>query len=441
MSSVRKSPSKEALIRDIKKLHKSTKEISRNFYRANGKYTEAQWQAHFSKFSDFLTAAGITPEPSNTSPVGKADETDETIGDTRTISLPQTRIHTLDELLDHSKVDLSIWEVKHFVVNKWEMGYVNKNSGKASEHPLFQIKATLSRRPDVIAAKREIDNLKDEAKKAARVPKPIIRSSVSTGNMLEISLSDAHFGKLAWSRETGGPDYDTRIAQREFLTSIEHLLDRAKSYKFDQVLFVVGNDLIHSDDIQGRTTKGTSVDCDTRYYKTFEIVRETITICIEKLRKIAPVVVKMVQGNHDTLSVWHLGDSLSAIFSQYDDVVIDNEPTYRKYHQWGQCGLLLTHGDKGKRADFPLLFATERPDIFGTTKYREVHTGHLHQTRTEEFHGVRVRIIPSLSAADSWHSANGFVGQQRVAEAYVFNQDEGLIAQFFHNADVPAKAA
>jgi hypothetical protein len=30
----------------------------------------------------------------------------------------------------------------------------------------------------------------------------------------------------------------------------------------------------------------------------------------------------------------------------------------------------------------------------------------------------------------------GFIGQQRVAEAYVFNKEQGLIAQFYHNADM-----
>lgn len=415
--------------------------LSRNFYRAHGKYSENAWQKHFSRFSDFLAAAGLSPKPTTSSPVvktaPKADETNEVVGDQWTITMPKTRISSLEQLLVHAKVDLSVWEVERFIINKWEVGIaVGEGSKKYVEtEPLYQVKATLRKRTEMVAIQKEIALLKDEAKKSARVPKPIARSNKRSGNMLEISLSDAHFGKLAWSRETGGPDYDTRIAQKEFLVALEHLIDRSSGYTFDSVLFVVGNDLIHSDDLQGRTTKGTVVDCDTRYYKTFEIVRETVTIAVERLRRLAPVIVKMVPGNHDSLSVWHLGDSLSAIFAKYEDVVIDNEPTYRKYHQWGKCGLLLTHGDKGKRADFPLLFATERPDIFGSTQFREVHTGHWHQTRTEEFHGVRVRIIPSLSAADAWHSENGFIGQQRVAEAYVFNSDEGLIAQFYHNAD------
>lgn len=377
----------------------------------------------------------------NEKPVQKVDdqpatltETSEVKGDTWELTIPKTAIHTVEQLLEHAQVDQTIWQVDRFLLNKYEQA-AKDNDGNLKVQPLFQVKAFLKRRKNMVDAKAEIEALKKAALDCARLPTPVVRSSKKGGNMLEISLNDAHFGKLAWPPETGGPAYDTRIAQKTFLEAVEHLLDRSAGFTFDSILFVVGNDLIHSDDVQGRTTKGTYVDCDTRYYKTFEIVRETITDCIERFRQIAPVTVKMVQGNHDSHSVWHLGDSLSSVFRLYDDVIVDNAPIYRKYHQWGKCGLLMTHGDKGKRADFPLLFATERPDIFGTTKYREVHTGHLHSTKTEEFHGVRVRIIPSLSPADSWHSENGYTGQQRVAEAYVFNKEEGLIAQFYHNAD------
>jgi hypothetical protein len=88
---------------------------------------------------------------------------------------------------------------------------------------------------------------------------------------------------------------------------------------------------------------------------------------------------------------------------------------------------MFTHGDKGKRNDYPLLMATEQPEMFGQTKYREAHTGHTHQTKLDEQHGVRVRVLPALCEADDWHAENAFVGNLRSAEAYVWNKDEGLI--------------
>ncbi len=91
--------------------------------------------------------------------------------------------------------------------------------------------------------------------------------------------------------------------------------------------------------------------------------------------------------------------------------------------------LMFTHGDKGKQENYPLLMATEMPEMFGATVHREVHVGHLHQLRVRELMGVRVRVIPSLSAADSWHSDMQFVGNKRAAEAFVWCPKEGLVAQ------------
>lgn len=359
----------------------------------------------------------------------------EISGDNWSIVLPRTRIQTLDELIAHCKVDLSVWEVERFIVNKWEVGS-NVNESLVVE-PLFQVKAFLKKKKAVVSAKAEIEELKDLAKKNAKPFEPIIRKVVSkTGHrMLEINIPDVHFGKLAWAIETGGENYDVKITSKTFMAAVTALVFRVSHYTFDEILFVVGNDLLNSDDIEGRTTKGTNVSNDGRYHKTFATVRNLIIMCIEWLRNLAPVKVVMVAGNHDSLSVWHLGDSLECYFHKYEDVTIDNTPRYRKYHRFGNVMLMFTHGDKGKRNDYPLLMATEQPEMFGATKFREAHTGHTHQTKVEEHHGVRVRVLPALCAPDDWHSENGYVGNLRNAEAYVWDATEGLIGMAIYNAD------
>ena len=68
----------------------------------------------------------------------------EYAGNTWSISLDKTRIHTLDQLIEFFKVDLSAWEVERFICNSWEMG-AKDNSGNLQTHPLYQVKATLRR--------------------------------------------------------------------------------------------------------------------------------------------------------------------------------------------------------------------------------------------------------------------------------------------------------
>lgn len=385
----------------------------------------------------FAGRADATPKP----------EVSEVVGNKWTITLPKTPIHTLEQLIEHCKVDLEVWEVERFVCNKWEVGmrpaaiteYATNRRGKKYPAwtrevgdpmviPLFQVKAFLKKRTNIVDAKAEIEALKKLAAVNPTPPAVNRKLRKPTGNMLEINIPDHHFGKLAWGTETGGPHYDVKISKALFHKALDNLLVRVDSFEFDEVIFVVGNDLLNSDDLESKTTKGTIVSTDGRYQKTFTIVRDVMIESIEKLRQLAPKVkVIMVSGNHDQLSVWHLGDSLECWFRNYEDVQIDNSPKYRKYHQFGKVMLLLTHGDKGSRADFPLLMATEQPKMFGATLFREAHTGHRHMTKVDEKHGVRVRILPALSPPDDWMAENAFVRQQRSSEAYVWNADEGLI--------------
>jgi len=414
------------LIADLKSVaHKYKGVITRNYYRASGKHPEAAWQAHFATFREFATAAGIKLEPIKPA---APDLTSEVSGNTWNLHMPKTRIHTLDELLEYCKVDLSIWEVTNFKVNKWEMGYVDRSNNKAAEHALYQVTATLKKRVEMVAVLKEIERLKAEAKALARVPKAIARKSNNSGNMLEINIPDIHFGKLAWGTETMYENYDSTIAEQMYMRALATLLERVKGYSFDKIIFVVGNDLFNSDNIENQTTKGTIVTTDGRYHKTFWKVRRTITRCIEMLREIAPVEVLLVPGNHDNLSVWHLGDSLECFFANYEDVEIENLPTPRKYVEFGNVMLMFTHGDKGKRQEYPQLMASERSEMWGRTRYRECHTGHTHMTKVDEKYGCRVRVLPALCPPDDWHSEQGLVGNLRNAEAYVWNAEEGLIA-------------
>jgi hypothetical protein len=434
--------SRQDLINDAHNLIQIHGKLTRDLYRKKGQYKESLVYKFFPSFSDFIAALGANSES-----VEKNTFTD----DTWTIDLKKTRIHTIDQLLEAYQVDLSVWDVTKCEINKWEVGRKDRqvdwsvsdgiangtihDSGKIFVEPLYQVKATLVKRKAVVDARLEIEKLKADLKAETPFKKTKFSKKEQCGNMLEITVPDAHFGKMAWSKETGYQSYDTPIAAAMFLRALDTLIESAKAKDYDKILFVVGNDLLNSDNEQGTTTKGTAVSTDGRYQKTFITVRRTITEAIKRLKEIAPVHVVMISGNHDDLGVWHLGDSLECAFANDEDVEIDNEPKYRKYVRYGKVLLMFTHGDKGKREDYPLLMATEKSKDFGETKYREVHTGHIHQTKLQEWHGVRVRILPSLSPPDAWHSENGFTGQQRNAEAYVWNYERGLTDMHFYNDD------
>jgi len=281
----------------------------------------------------------------------------------------------------------------------------------------------------------ELEALKGLAKQEiGRVPKAV-STPKDTGILLEIATPDLHVGKLAHSIETGGRPYDVKIAIATFERALDALVARTAMYNVEEVLLVAGNDLFNSDSPENETTAGTAVSCDGRFHKTFHHVRNMMVKAVERLRQIAKVHVMIVPGNHDRMTAYHLGDSLECYFHADPQVRVTNTPAVRKYVEWGKCLIGFCHGDEGRRTEYAQLMAAENPQAWGRTQFREVHTGHYHKQQLEEFHGVRVRILSALCPPDDWHSANGYVGAIRQAEAFVWSKAEGLLAEVFYNDD------
>jgi len=337
-------------------------------------------------------------------------------------------IKTLADLIRVCQIDTNEWEIISWKANKWDSSAKDETTQKLVTRPLFQVTAHMRRKVAVIAARREIDAMIAEAKKSIG-PRPAPKRIAPAGDhLLEISIPDLHIGKLAWHQETMGSDYDHKIAISLYRDALETLIARTAAFRFARIVLPVGNDFFHSDTKAGTTTGGTPLDTDSRFQKTYVAGRKLMVDAIERLRQIAPVTVVMVPGNHDALTTFTLGDSLECWYHATSDVEILNQPTPRKYLQHGKVMILWTHGDKGKKDNYPLLMATERPEMFGATKYRETHTGHMHQLQVKEMMGVRVRISPALCSSDAWHSENHFVGNQRAAEAFVWCPVEGLVS-------------
>ena len=350
------------------------------------------------------------------------------------ISLPKTRIHTLEQLVEFFEIDLSIWEVERFVANKWDMGYKDETTGKAAVKELYQVKAFLKRKQHVIDAKTEIAEIIAATKKDIPSIPVTKQKKPKTGGMLEINLIDHHFGKLAWQVETGFASYDVKIAADVFKRALTDILRQAPFEYFEEIWFTVGNDLFHVDNTAGKTTAGTQVEADVRSRKTYHKVSIIIREAIQTLRERADKVkVIVVPGNHDNNSAWHLGHELETVFANCDDVEVDNSPSVRKYHVYGNTLIGFAHGDKGKLKDLPNLMTAEAREMFGRTLFHEIHTGHLHTTRTVEIHGIRVRILSALCPPDKWHSEMGFVGNLRSTEAFYYDKKLGLRQILLYN--------
>lgn len=336
---------------------------------------------------------------------------------------------SLEALIAHFKIDMTKWKVRRFVANKWDAA-AKGNDGVLRSKPLYQIKAWFELNEDAIALDAALQGLIETAKKKIAPRLPAIRTKpTQSGNCVEVSIADIHMGKLAWGVETGGADYDIKIARGLYREAVEHLLVDTRHRDPELILMPVGNDLMHADSPTNTTFRGTPLDVDSRQPKVFLETQAAVIDAINMARTIAPVKVVMVRGNHDWQSVWYLGNSLELYYRGDSRVEIDNSLPTRKYFEWGIVGLMFTHGDKGRRKNYPLISAVEAREIFGRTTWNEVHLGHLHDRNLwiEENTGIAVRRLPSLCPPDAWHAESAFIGNIRAAEALVWNRERGLI--------------
>lgn len=347
---------------------------------------------------------------------------------------------SLEELLRAAKVDQTVWEVERHVVNHWEVGAkidTRDANGRVIEtkivkEPLWQVKAWLRRRVEVIDLLKLRDEILDSVRALARAPRVVPKATQHHAQqyMLEISIPDLQAGRLVWGKQTEGDNYDVDRACRLYLYAVQEILERTRSYPVNLILHVVGNDLLNADNAKLTTTAGTPQSEDSRRYRTKKLVFEMLCRALEMMSERAPVRTIMVPGNHDQESIFDLGMVLEAYFSRNSYVTVDNSPPLRKYFRYGVNLIGFTHGKNEPIKNLPLIMATERPYDWAHSTFREWHIAHFHKKKeldfltAEEFNQVRVRVLPSLCALDEWTYQKGY-RSHRSAEAYLWNAVEG----------------
>lgn len=273
--------------------------------------------------------------------------------------------------------------------------------------------------------KEGVDNL-DEFKKfkddfissipKASTTKVSLESSFDKPTIaLEICTPDLHFGKGC-----------VEELHNNAMKSTEQLLKQALvSYNIEKIILPIGNDGLNSEGMSRATTKGTPQEEFVPWHVSFKAYWNFLVQQIDLLSAIAPVEVLVIDCNHSSERGVYIGEVLEARYENNIKVQINNEVTPRKYVQYGKVLLGFDHGDVVKGKDLPLIMATERPIEWANTTFKEWHLGHLHKETIDEFRGVKVRHLPSISVADSWHIKSGYE-QMRCSQAFCWDGEEGL---------------
>ncbi len=267
---------------------------------------------------------------------------------------------------------------------------------------------------------------------------PSIKRKIKLNNhLLVINPADIHIGKYANHLETGD-GYNVEIACERVLEGLQGLIDKSQGFEVDRVLFCIGNDILHIDNVYNTTTAGTNQDVDGKWWEHFEIALALYVKCVEILREIAPVDVVHSMSNHDYQSGFHLAHALKSWFRLDSEVTFDISVAHRKYYQYGKNLIGLEHGDGAKMANLPLTMAQERPLLWSETTHRYWYLHHLHHKvkhkwlDAKDFIGVTVEYMRSPSGTDSWHSRKGYVGVPRAVEGFLHEKNSGQVARLVH---------
>ena len=256
-------------------------------------------------------------------------------------------------------------------------------------------------------------------------------------HLLVINPADIHIGKYASEFETGS-GYDCETAVNRVLKGIQGLIDKSAGFGIEKVLFCIGNDILHIDNVYNQTTSGTPQDVDGKWWEHFEIALMLYVKCIEMLRQVAPVDVLHSMSNHDYQSGFHLAHALKSWFRKADDINFDISVAHRKYYKYGKNLIGLEHGDGAKIDKLPLLMAQEQPLLWSETKYRYFYLHHIHHKvkhkwlDAKDFIGVTVEYLRSPSGTDSWHSRKGFTGVPKAVEGFLHEKNSGQVARITH---------
>lgn len=257
-----------------------------------------------------------------------------------------------------------------------------------------------------------------------RIPAP---STVDTDLCNLYTLTDSHVGMLAWDKEAG-EDWDLKIAEQCLGDTLVQMVDAAPAAEVGIVNQL--GDWLHFDSLKPVTPEhGHLLDADSRYQKVVVVaVRILRRVVDHALAKHSRVQVYMHEGNHDvTGSVW-LRVLFSALYENNPRVTVEMSPLPYVAFQWGKTMLGFHHGHLSKPVSLPLLFAALFSEIWGATKKRYIHSGHLHHTDEKEHPGVKTIQHPTLAAKDAYAARGGWLSE-RQAMSITYHKDRGEIAR------------
>lgn len=286
------------------------------------------------------------------------------------------------------------WELVNAKNNIW-----NVYSKQDGAQTLYSSKITVKPKVTGFDIEKFLETANDTI-----VPVHIKEETRDGFGLLEIPLFDLHFGVNT---------YESYMSVRD------KILSKIHSKKWDKIFFIIGQDLLHNNGFDGKTSGGTpieKVNMDKAWNDAYKFYSELIdaaqnsSMSVEGSYSIA---------NHDDSMSWAFVKCLEI---KFPDVSFDTSMKVRKSLVWNDVFIGYAHGHKGS-SRLHENFLSDFGKQMAVAKVVEIHTGHIHQETAKDKFGVLVRTLSTKGATDDWHDSMGFVGAHKRFQLFEYSPD------------------
>ena len=273
------------------------------------------------------------------------------------------------------------------------------------------VKTTADDEARIKALHMAVAALSDDIPRAQPVNPPI---NVNADLCNLFVLTDYHVGMLAWRKE-GGADWDLKIAEDTLDRVFRYTI--AKAPDAETIVICQLGDFLHFDGLESVTpTSGHHLDADGRFEKVVGVairaLRNVVDLALAKHQK---VILINAEGNHDIASSVWLRQMFAALYENEPRVTVETSPHPYYAYRHGRAMLGFHHGHLRKMDNLQGVFAAQFAEMWGQTKYRYAHCGHLHHQRVKEDFGMTVTQHRTLAARDAYASRDGWFAERKAS--------------------------
>lgn len=345
---------------------------------------------------------------------------DNTQTSSKLIQMSEQESKDVNYLLTAHGYDTKVWELVSARNNIWNVS--NKQDGVLT---LYSSKIVVKPKTEYTWNEEDIKKLfasiKTDYKNKVKI---LPKQHEENGDTLVIAIADFHFGLMADKYSTNN-EYNLDIAKQIYYYTLNDIINRVKHRKFEKVLFIVGNDFVNADNVNGTTARGTPQDNASSWFDIVSKTTQLIIDGIDMLSEIAPVKVQYVMSNHDLHTMFGIMQTINAWYRNDENVTVDDTPLPRKYCRIGKTLLCLSHDIKIK--DALRIVTSEAKNEWSQSEHIICLLSHLHQSMEYEKQGyLEIKRLPTISGWSRWSNDKGYLQTEKKNQTFIINDELGI---------------